>query len=77
MYYDVKSLKQLRKEKGLTAQYVASYCNVTDDYFRKVETGFYKISCKMATRLAELYDETIDYIVVSQTKVREKRINKR
>ena len=56
-------LKQLRKEKGLTQVTLAETLGVSKGTIAMWETGKRMPSFDMLTRLSELFDKRVDYII--------------
>lgn len=58
-----KRLKQLRKEKGLTQVTLAETLGVSKGTIAMWETGKRMPGFDMLTRLSELFDKRVDYII--------------
>ena len=56
-------LRELRKERGLTLDWVSVVTNINSVYLSRYETG--KVSPNISTliKLADYYDVSIDYLV--------------
>lgn len=56
-------LKELRKEKGVTQEYLAEKLGVKKQNYGKIERGEYDIKLSQLQTLAEYFDCSIDYIL--------------
>ena len=56
-------IKELRLNKNLTQKEVANYLNITSHQYSLYETGKIEISFTLLSKLAKLYNTSIDYIV--------------
>lgn len=55
-------IKQLRKDKGLTQEEVASILDIPRETYRNYEKG-YEIPFKTLIAIADMYNTSIDYIL--------------
>lgn len=56
-------LLQKRKKAGFTQNEIASRLQITQSTYAGYETGKSKPSIDMLTKIADLYDTSIDYLV--------------
>ena len=67
MLYDKKlvlqHLKQLRKEKKYTQNYVSNFLGIARGSYAKIENGINKINLENTIKLANLYNVTIDELL--------------
>lgn len=56
-------LRELRKERGLTLDWVSVGTNINSVYLSRYETGKVSPSIPTLIRLADYYDVSIDYLV--------------
>ncbi len=70
MYYDIKEIglriQQLRKESGLTQEQFASRLSVSYSLVTKIERGIKGASIDLLIELSELFDVSLDYIVLGK-----------
>lgn len=52
-----KTLRELRKEKGLTRKYVASKLNITPDQLSRIERGENSLQPKYIKTLSQIYEK--------------------
>ncbi len=57
-------LKELRNENGYTQEYVAGYLNVKQNTYSQYEAGVNQIPISCLCKLAELYETSVDYILL-------------
>ena len=58
-----KRLKELRKEKGYTQQYVADLLGVDRRTYCSYETGVNAINAQTLIKLSKIYGASIDYML--------------
>ncbi len=58
-----KRLRALRKEKGLTQNQVAIYCDITEKTYQNYELMTREPKLEILVKIADLLDVSIDYIV--------------
>lgn len=67
MLYDKKMvlqhLKQLRKEKKYTQNYVSNFLGVSRGKYAKLENGFNNLDLENIIKLANLYNVTVDELL--------------
>lgn len=68
-----KRLKQCRKEKGLTQNEVAIYCDITEKAYQNYELTTREPKLEILRRIADIFDVSIDYLVGRTDK---KQVNK-
>ena len=56
-------LRQLRKEKGLTQNQVAIYCDITEKTYQNYELMTREPKLEILVKIADLLDVSIDYLV--------------
>jgi DNA-binding XRE family transcriptional regulator len=56
-------IKQLREEKGMTQMRLSSELEVTQETISAYEIGRHRPSIKTLTKMAKLFDASIDYIL--------------
>ena len=56
-------LKNCRKEKGLTQNQVAIYCDITEKAYQNYELMRREPKLEIIVRLAEVFDVSVDYLV--------------
>ena len=56
-------LKQCRKEKGLSQQRVAIYCDITETAYQNYELQTREPKLEILIRIADFYDVSLDYLV--------------
>lgn len=75
MYYDIKAsgmrIKKLRKAKGLTQEQLSARLNISDSYLRKMEYGLYSGSLDLLIEMAEVFDVSLDYLILGRQQPRE------
>lgn len=59
---DRLNLKELRIEKGLTQEEVAKAIGISTSYYGMIEIGRRKSTLKVAKKIANFYEKTIDDI---------------
>lgn len=62
-----KRVKQLRKEKGLSQEELATKFNVSSNLIAKIESGLRPLSIDMVVEYVNFFDTTIDYIILGIT----------
>lgn len=55
-------LKQCRKERGLTQNQVAIYCDITEKAYQNYELMTREPKLEILIRIADLYDVSLDYL---------------
>ena len=68
-----KRLKQCRKEKGLTHNEVAIYCDITEKAYQNYELMTREPKLEILRKIADIFDVSIDYLVGRTDK---KQVNK-
>ncbi|MBQ3551145.1 MAG: helix-turn-helix transcriptional regulator [Clostridia bacterium] len=58
-----KRLKQCRKEKGLTQQQVAIYCDITEKAYQNYELMTREPKLEILVKIADFYEVSLDYLV--------------
>ncbi len=56
-------LKQCRKEKGLTQQQVAIYCDITEKAYQNYELMTREPKLEILLKIADFYEVSLDYLV--------------
>ncbi len=56
-------LKQCRKEKGLTQQQVAIYCDITEKAYQNYELMTREPKLEILVKIADFYEVSLDYLV--------------
>ncbi|MBO5746417.1 MAG: helix-turn-helix transcriptional regulator [Clostridia bacterium] len=56
-------LKQCRKEKGLTQQQVAIYCDITEKAYQNYELMTREPKLEILIKIADFYKVSLDYLV--------------
>lgn len=56
-------LKECRKEKGLTQNQVAIYCDITEKAYQNYELMTREPKVEILIRLADLFQVSLDYLV--------------
>lgn len=57
------ALRELREQKKLTQEYVATYLGTTTQYYQKYEKGLHPLPTDRLKKLCLLYNVTADYIL--------------
>ncbi|MBC8558644.1 helix-turn-helix domain-containing protein [Fumia xinanensis] len=68
-----KRLKQCRKEKRLTQNEVAIYCDITEKAYQNYELMTREPKLEILRKIADIFDVSIDYLVGRTDK---KQVNK-
>lgn len=58
-----RRLKQFRKKKGITQEFIAEQLNVTVAYISNVENNKVKLNLRVLSYYANLLDVSIDYLL--------------
>ena len=58
-----KRLKECRKQKGLTQNQVAIYCDITEKAYQNYELMTREPKLEILIRIAEFFDVSLDYLV--------------
>ena len=58
-----KRLKQCRKEKGITQNQVAIYCDITEKAYQNYELMLREPKLEILLKIAEYFDVSLDYLV--------------
>ncbi len=58
-----KRLRQCRKERGLTQNQAAIYCDITEKADQSYELGTREPKVTILIRIAQLYQVSLDYLV--------------
>lgn len=66
-------IREIRKERGLSGVEVASYLNITPQYLYGFERETRTLSAEMATKLAEYFGVSVDYLLGLTDKVNESK----
>ena len=70
MHFDRKSygarIRQLRISKGLTQEQLAEKINVSRTYIVKIENGLQTGPIEIAIELAELFDVSLDFLLLGK-----------
>lgn len=70
MHFDRKSygarIRQLRISKGLTQEQLAEKINVSRTYIAKIENGLQTGPIEIAIELAELFDVSLDFLLLGK-----------
>lgn len=79
-YYNVqesgKRIKNLREKTGMTQEELSEKLNITKNAYQKIERGANGAKIDTLTELANIFNETLDYIVCGvQTKTVESMID--
>lgn len=61
-------LKEIRKNRGFTQKMMASFLNMTQAAYSKLEREEYKMNVQMLCRLADIFKCTTDEILGRKTK---------
>lgn len=56
-------LRELRKERGLTQNQVAIYCDITEKTYQNYELMTREPKLEILVKIADLLDVSIDYLV--------------
>lgn len=62
-----KRVQQLRKDKGLSQEELATKFNVSSNLIAKIESGLRPLSIDMVVEYVNFFDTTIDYIILGIT----------
>lgn len=68
-----RRLKQCRKEKGLTQNEVAIYCDITEKAYQNYELTMREPKLEILLSIADVFNVSIDYLVGRTDK---KQVNK-
>ena len=70
MNYNMKQsgerIRQLRIKKGLTQEKTANALNIDQSYYGRIETGKKGCSVDLFIQLAELFDVSLDYLILGR-----------
>ena len=70
MAYDIKGsgarIRQLRIQNGYTQEKLAEALNVDQSYYGRIETGKKGCSVDLFIQLAELFDVSLDYLILGR-----------
>ena len=70
MNYDMKQsgerIRRLRTKKELTQEKVSNALNIDQSYYGRIETGKKGCSVDLFIQLAELFDVSLDYLVLGR-----------
>ena len=70
MHYDMEKsgarIQQLRKTQGMTQEQLAAALSIGDRHLRKIESGEKGPSIDILVELSELFDVSLDYIIVGR-----------
>lgn len=69
-----KYLKELREERKMTQQAIADYLGISQNYYTYIENGERQKSLDLAyaSKLAELFNVSVDWIAKQEQKVKTK-----
>lgn len=56
-------IRKIRKERGITAKFVAEKVNISPALLSEIERGKLNVSIKLAIDLADFFGVTVDYLV--------------
>ena len=56
-------LKECRKEKGLTQNQVAIYCDITEKAYQNYELMTREPKIEILSRIADFYGVSVDYLI--------------
>ncbi len=72
MYYDIyesgKRIQELRKAHGMTQAQLAEALNISLDHLKKIECGQRGCSIDLLISLSELFDESLDFLVLGKVR---------
>lgn len=72
MYYDVyasgKRIQELRKTHKMTQVQLAEVLNISLDHLKKIESGQRGCSVDLLINLSELFDESLDFLVLGKVR---------
>ena len=75
MYYDQKKsgerIKVLRKAYGYTQEELADKLNISAGHIGKIETGSKGVSIDLMIDLAEIFQVSLDYLILGKESVQE------
>ncbi len=57
------NIRKLRKERNMTGTKLAEMLSITPTYFYELERGKKRLSAEMASKLAEIFGVSIDYLL--------------
>ena len=63
MYMNIKRLKEIRIDNDYKQEYIAIYLNITQQQYSMYELGIRTIPIDLLSKLADLYDVSIDYLL--------------
>ena len=63
-----KRIRQIRKRKGIPLAKAADALNVSESYYRKLETGERSPSLHVLIALSEQFDVSTDYILKAESR---------
>lgn len=70
MNYDMKQsgerIRQLRKQTGYTQEQLAHVLNIDRSYYSRIESGKNGCSVDLLVRLSELFEVSLDYLVLGE-----------
>lgn len=61
-----EKLRDIRKSKGFTQEYVADSVDVNVSHISNIERGIAKVSLTLLVQLCDLLDTSVDYILQSE-----------
>ena len=59
-------IRQLRIEKGLTQESVASVLNIDRSFYSRIETGKSGCAVDLFVQLSELFNVSLDYLILGK-----------
>lgn len=72
MYYDIyesgKRIQELRKAHKMTQMQLVEVLNISLDHLKKIESGQRGCSVDLLISLSELFDESLDYLVLGKAR---------
>lgn len=63
-----RRVKKRRRERGLTQEQLAEYCDVSNTYISHIETGIARVSLEVLYRVSCALQTTPDYFLVDSTR---------
>jgi len=68
-------IKELRTKYNYTQDFISNYLGITRSLYSLYETGKRKIPVKLLSRLANLYNTSIDYIIEDTDRIKPHKKN--
>ncbi len=63
IFTNMKRIKELRKENGVTQKEIADYLNIKQNTYSQYENGQRQVPIEILARLADYYEVSVDYII--------------